>query len=287
MGWRWRRSVRLVPGLRINLSSRGVGYSVGPRGLRVGRGADGRYRRTLAVPGTGLTTTSIIGSRRRASMSEQQDIRTAPPAWADSPQEAFAPVSGTRTGWIRRHPRTSAGAGLAAVLFLGSLAGGDGEQPAPARQGIVQAADQDRSDQATAEQAAAEQEARQAAEAAAAQKAAQDAAAAQAAAQAAAEAAAEAEAQRVAAEQAAAEAARAEAERVAGEQAAAAAAAQAAARAETERQAAAAAAPAPATSVHYKNCDAVRAAGAAPIHRGQPGYAKHLDRDNDGIGCDT
>lgn len=38
--------------------------------------------------------------------------------------------------------------------------------------------------------------------------------------------------------------------------------------------------------VSYKNCDAVRAAGAAPIHRGEPGYAPHLDRDNDGIGCE-
>ena len=45
-------------------------------------------------------------------------------------------------------------------------------------------------------------------------------------------------------------------------------------------------APAPA-EVYYKNCDAVRAAGAAPIYQGQPGYASHLDRDRDGIGCDT
>lgn len=38
--------------------------------------------------------------------------------------------------------------------------------------------------------------------------------------------------------------------------------------------------------VYYKNCDAARAAGAAPVRRGQPGYASHLDRDNDGIGCE-
>lgn len=38
--------------------------------------------------------------------------------------------------------------------------------------------------------------------------------------------------------------------------------------------------------VHYQNCDAVRQAGAAPVRRGQPGYARHLDRDNDGIGCE-
>jgi hypothetical protein len=38
--------------------------------------------------------------------------------------------------------------------------------------------------------------------------------------------------------------------------------------------------------VYYENCDAVRAAGAAPIHAGDPGYAPHLDRDGDGVGCE-
>lgn len=36
----------------------------------------------------------------------------------------------------------------------------------------------------------------------------------------------------------------------------------------------------------YENCDAARRAGAAPVYRGEPGYARHLDRDNDGIGCE-
>lgn len=39
-------------------------------------------------------------------------------------------------------------------------------------------------------------------------------------------------------------------------------------------------------SVHFKNCTAARDAGAAPVHRGDPGYASHLDRDGDGVGCE-
>ncbi|MFY0760806.1 excalibur calcium-binding domain-containing protein [Metabacillus dongyingensis] len=39
-------------------------------------------------------------------------------------------------------------------------------------------------------------------------------------------------------------------------------------------------------NVFYKNCSAVRAAGAAPIHKGEPGYSTKLDRDRDGIACD-
>ena len=34
----------------------------------------------------------------------------------------------------------------------------------------------------------------------------------------------------------------------------------------------------------FPNCAAARAAGAAPVRRGEPGYGPHLDRDNDGVG---
>jgi hypothetical protein len=39
-------------------------------------------------------------------------------------------------------------------------------------------------------------------------------------------------------------------------------------------------------ATYYRNCAAVRRAGKAPIHRGEPGYARHLDRDGDGVGCE-
>ncbi|QLY30441.1 excalibur calcium-binding domain-containing protein [Nocardia huaxiensis] len=37
----------------------------------------------------------------------------------------------------------------------------------------------------------------------------------------------------------------------------------------------------------YRNCDDVRAAGKAPIFRGEPGYGPHLDPDGDGFACPT
>lgn len=39
-------------------------------------------------------------------------------------------------------------------------------------------------------------------------------------------------------------------------------------------------------TTYYANCSAARAAGAAPVRRGEPGYGRHLDRDGDGIGCE-
>jgi len=40
-------------------------------------------------------------------------------------------------------------------------------------------------------------------------------------------------------------------------------------------------------SVYYANCSEARAAGAAPLHRGDPGYRSALDRDDDGTACET
>ena len=39
-------------------------------------------------------------------------------------------------------------------------------------------------------------------------------------------------------------------------------------------------------SFNFRNCTEARAAGAAPVRRGDPGYGPHLDRDGDGIGCE-
>lgn len=43
---------------------------------------------------------------------------------------------------------------------------------------------------------------------------------------------------------------------------------------------------APPKNVYYKNCAAARAAGAAPLYVGEPGYRKALDRDGDGVACE-
>jgi len=41
MGWNWRKAFNFGP-LRVNLSKKGVAYSVGVRGFRVGRDAKGQ-----------------------------------------------------------------------------------------------------------------------------------------------------------------------------------------------------------------------------------------------------
>ena len=41
-----------------------------------------------------------------------------------------------------------------------------------------------------------------------------------------------------------------------------------------------------AETLHFKNCKEARSKGYKNIKKGEPGYARHLDRDNDGIACE-
>lgn len=40
------------------------------------------------------------------------------------------------------------------------------------------------------------------------------------------------------------------------------------------------------TFVYFASCDDARAAGAAPLSEGDPGFRVALDRDGDGVACD-
>src|SRR4051794_4739181 len=54
MAFRFRRSIKILPGFRLNLSGSGASVSVGPRGLHYTLGPRGT-RVTAGIPGTGLS----------------------------------------------------------------------------------------------------------------------------------------------------------------------------------------------------------------------------------------
>nr|DAX76252.1 MAG TPA: Excalibur calcium-binding domain protein [Caudoviricetes sp.] len=41
------------------------------------------------------------------------------------------------------------------------------------------------------------------------------------------------------------------------------------------------------TTVYFKSCKAAKAAGYSDMKRGEPGYSTNLDRDGDGIACES
>lgn len=73
MAFRFRRSIKIAPGLRVNFGKTGVSLSAGMRGASVTVGPRGRYG-NVGIPGTGLSYRSSIdgGSQHRQLAREQQ-----------------------------------------------------------------------------------------------------------------------------------------------------------------------------------------------------------------------
>jgi hypothetical protein len=58
-----------MPGVRVNLSSKGVGASVGVPGFRKGISATGKSYSTVSIPGTGLSNTTYEGRNQARGKS--------------------------------------------------------------------------------------------------------------------------------------------------------------------------------------------------------------------------
>ena len=87
MGFRFRKSFKIAPGVRVNVGKKSVGISAGVKGARVSVNSSGRKTTTVGLPGTGLSYSKSekIGGRktttRSASSNNAQPIRPdLPPA---------------------------------------------------------------------------------------------------------------------------------------------------------------------------------------------------------------
>lgn len=54
MGFRFRKSVKILPGVKLNLSKSGVSTSIGGKGATLNLSSKGK-KATLGIPGTGLS----------------------------------------------------------------------------------------------------------------------------------------------------------------------------------------------------------------------------------------
>ena len=80
--FRFRRSVKIFPGVRWNFGKNNFSLSIGGRGAHYTFGTAGR-RTTVGIPGTGLSYTEIHSSHRRVSQ-RHADIPVPSEAWVKS-----------------------------------------------------------------------------------------------------------------------------------------------------------------------------------------------------------
>lgn len=83
----FRKSKKVGP-FRIGISQRGISTSVGAGPFRISKGADGKVRSTVRIPGTGIYDTRVIGTQspRPASTTTRVGTGQSPqPGWYTDP----------------------------------------------------------------------------------------------------------------------------------------------------------------------------------------------------------
>lgn len=122
---RFRRSVRIAPGVRFNLSKTGAGLSAGPRGARISVHSRGVMTRSVGIPGTGLhwRDDRRLGAATREGASGRTAARTAAqPGTATAGPLTVTPVLASQA---LAEARARPGDPVAVRAVLGAAADGD------------------------------------------------------------------------------------------------------------------------------------------------------------------
>ena len=97
MGLRFRRTMKIAPGLRLNFNKDSVGLSIGPRGAKYTINSSGRRTASVGIPGSGLYYTESSGGGKRRSQTDaeiqeaaaQADLQSRPNFLSSSSEKAF------------------------------------------------------------------------------------------------------------------------------------------------------------------------------------------------------
>jgi tetratricopeptide (TPR) repeat protein len=112
---RFRRSLKIAPGVRLSVSKTGLGLSAGVRGARYSVHSSGRRTTTFGIPGTGIShVTTVSGGRGRRSVDGSSGSRRSyEPVYATGAQAAaLLPKAGFFAGAAEKRYRD----GLVAYL---------------------------------------------------------------------------------------------------------------------------------------------------------------------------
>lgn len=71
MGLRFRKSFKILPGVKFNLGKKSAGVSVGTTGARYSVNSSGRKTSTVGVPGTGLSYSKSSGGGKKSDKSSK------------------------------------------------------------------------------------------------------------------------------------------------------------------------------------------------------------------------
>lgn len=83
MGLRYRKSIKIAPGVRLNINKKSASVSVGGKGLRYTVNSNGRKTKTVGIPGTGLSYSETSSGKKSTTLRRTADsdiVRQTSPA---------------------------------------------------------------------------------------------------------------------------------------------------------------------------------------------------------------
>lgn len=76
MAIRFRKSIKLMPGVRVSLSKSGISGSLGTNGARVSVNSKGQVRGTAGISGTGLSSTTMLNGKSKSKATKSDEETT-------------------------------------------------------------------------------------------------------------------------------------------------------------------------------------------------------------------
>ena len=105
MGLRFRKTISILPGVRLNLAKSSVGVSLGVPGMRASVNSKGRLTTTLGLPGTGISYVKTKSLKKLANKDGEakkpaKSARKSAPVQEPAPEAPAAPKAASS----RRQP---------------------------------------------------------------------------------------------------------------------------------------------------------------------------------------
>ena len=123
MGLRFRKSVKIAPGVRLNFGKKSASVSLGGKGARLTINNKGKKTASVGIPGTGLYYTESIGGTKKRkehrNMAAKKTGNVEKSKKTNVPKEDKPKTPITKKWWFW----------AIAVCLVGSIISGPGEDP--------------------------------------------------------------------------------------------------------------------------------------------------------------
>lgn len=128
MGFRFRKSFKIAPGVKVNVGKKSVGVSVGTKGFRKSINSSGRRTTTVGIPGTGISYTTSSSSkssnRKKKTTHSTQPVQSVQSAPTSGKSKEIALVLCVLLGYLGIHHFYVGKTGMGILyLFTGGIFG--------------------------------------------------------------------------------------------------------------------------------------------------------------------